>query len=1624
MKKITFLFLLMGFLVMGQQPKSLTQSLKQLKKASVQKPIAKKADFFRISPPLREMIENDKREHRTFENNERENGKKNEQNEWHPTIINNGLNAPDPLSTLQHSTRNANATNLNKIIDFDGVNNIDGVAPPDTQGDVSPNHYMQCVNNHTIITDRNGNVIQAAFPTSDFWQGTQFDDRNDGDAVILWDENAQRWLVTQFYIPLNGNTNYLLIAVSQTSDPTGAYYQYGFSYGTDMPDYPKWAIWPDAYYMGANGFDQNSSYIGTFVSAFERDKILQGDPNAQVVTFGPDANLWSVFPADADAFPANGTPCPFVSDQVNNTNGNNTVYLYDFHVDWNNTGNSTFNNTTNLNVADFNLFNSGTEVPQPGTNQKLDLLHYRIMYRPYFRHFNDHESLLVTRTVNDNGIAAIRWYEFRNTGNGWNVYQQGTYNPGDGLWRWMPSIAMNQNGDITIAYSVSDGNNKYPSIRAVARYANDPLNQMTTNEIELFTGNASQDNVSRWGDYSMVSIDPDGTSFWFTTEYTTGNWDWRTRIIHYELPSTCNYPSTQASNIQASPQGQNQIDLSWTRGDGNKVIVLAKEASAVDSNPADGTSYNANSTFGTGDQIGTGNYVVYDGTGTSVSVTGLNSATTYHFAVYEYNTTDNCYLVPGATANATTDGMPTVETLAMLQVNDTDAQGQGNVISENGSAVTERGLCWSTNPNPTTADNYATNGTGTGIYTVNLTGLTVNQTYYVRAYATNAFGTAYGDNVSFITGCGNPITDFPYLENFDAWTESNPTTNCTADASVNFDDCWENISGDDNDWDVLSGATASSNTGPSDDANGGGKYIYLEASNCFNKTASFRTPHFNFSNIANPYMTFFAHMYGADMGTLEVFYTTDNGNNWTSIGSISGDQGDAWIKLGANLSSLSGQADVQFKFTGTTGNDYQSDIAIDNFVIKDYTPPADYCASEGNMDYNTAITRVNFNQISNNSGGKTNAYEDYTNISTIVKRGQNYNLSVNVDTDGNYTVYSKVWIDWNQDGDFDDAGEEYDLGNAVNVSDGATSNSPVSVVIPSNTVTGKTRMRVSAKYNNAPTACETGFDGEVEDYSVIVSSPNCSDVAYWDGAQWTDTNNNVLQLADLSTKLLITKDVLITNGQSIDACGLSVHASEAVTINTGDYINLTNDVINDGKIDIEDGGILVQSDNNASIEGNGIYTLTRYSQNLNNQYDYVYWASPIESFNLGDIVSNAWRYYTYDTGIQYWSAANNNTSMQPGIGYAVSAPLGFQGGSLNVKFNQINQKFNNGTIGVNININGTGAQDDDDWNLVGNPYPSPIDFNTLATDNTNIQGAYYLWTNCAGLDGNGNHQPAGYTIYSIGSGSIAACNGNGPSASRYVPATEGFFVEANASGTLNFKNDQRSTTQTNFVNRSNPDRAWFDLTNNLNFQQTLIGFFANATDQKDRLYDAHSINGDFDLYTLIGNEKFAIQGLSPWNNADRIVPLGFATTETGAHQIALNRTEGILSSDVNIYLNDTYENIITDLKANPYTFQTNQGRFDDRFEIIFTRNSLEVNEMAPVNNINLLSNDGYFTIISDNKNMSGVKIFGINGKLLKDVQNQKAVGRLYVNLNELPHQILIFKIILKDGTSVILKAIR
>ncbi|MCF6185776.1 MAG: hypothetical protein L3J56_14350, partial [Bacteroidales bacterium] len=419
-------------------------------------------------------------------------------------------------------------------------------------------------------------------------------------------------------------------------------------------------------------------------------------------------------------------------------------------------------------------------------------------------------------------------------------------------------------------------------------------------------------------------------------EYLTGGWNWRTRIIHYTMPQVCTPPATQASNISFSGITTTAITCSWTPGNGDADIVVVRENAPVNQDPNPGTTYTANSVFGSGSEIGTGtgNYVIYDGTTGTVNLTGLTSGQTYYFAVYTYNSADHCYNTSELSGNATTVGPPSVTTTAASAITGNSVTSGGDVISDNGSAVTVRGVCWNTTGTPTTADSKTSDGTGTGVFTSAVTGLSGTTTYYVRAYATNAYGTAYGQEETFITLCGT-VSVFPYTQNFDSWTTSTPATACTGDGTVTLEECWTNVTGDGIDWDIFTGSTGSSSTGPTaDHTTGSGNYLYTEASGPCNSTGLITSPTFDFTSLSDATLTFWYSMYGADMGTLSVQVSTDGGANWSAdLWSLTGDQGTSWIQAIVDLTPYVSYNNVIIRWTGAEGSGYTSDMAIEDVTV-------------------------------------------------------------------------------------------------------------------------------------------------------------------------------------------------------------------------------------------------------------------------------------------------------------------------------------------------------------------------------------------------------------------------------------------------------------------------------------------------------------------------------------------------------------------------------------------------------------------------------------------------------------------------------------------------------------------
>jgi hypothetical protein len=429
------------------------------------------------------------------------------------------------------------------IANFEGVTKAEagGWTPPDTNGDVGPDHYIQTVNIAVGIYDKTGTQL-ALFSYDSLFEGTgtSCDNQNRGDVIVLYDPLVDRWLLTDFSLPTGGP--YLeCIAVSQTGDPiSGGWYFYALRANTGYfndfwNDYPKLGIWADGWYMSANMFD--STFGGVRVWALDRESMIIGGALNEVhydCEWSPTNDYCQGFlPANyRGELPPTGAPEYFANVMVPNT-----LNFWKFHVDWDIPANSTFTGPIPVEVADFAVY---WDVPQKDVAQTLDTLGDRLMMQLQYRNIEGIESLYVNHSVVSGEVGGIRWYEIRDLNSTPTIFQQGTYQPDDN-YRWMGSIAADQDGNIAVGYSVSSGI-MFPAIRYAGRLAGETPNLLTQNEAVLFQGSGSQSGSNRWGDYSAMTVDPvDDCTFWYTQEYATTGSNWRTRIGSFKFPS-CGQP--------------------------------------------------------------------------------------------------------------------------------------------------------------------------------------------------------------------------------------------------------------------------------------------------------------------------------------------------------------------------------------------------------------------------------------------------------------------------------------------------------------------------------------------------------------------------------------------------------------------------------------------------------------------------------------------------------------------------------------------------------------------------------------------------------------------------------------------------------------------------------------------------------------------------------------------------------------------------------------------------------------------------------------------------------------------------------------------------------------------------
>jgi hypothetical protein len=483
----------------------------------------------------------------------------------------------------------------------DGFQGPQGTAtlrnPSDNSLAVGPDHIVQTVNTKMAIFtkkgkkfDTTGKVLYGPVNTGNVFRGFgDFGDLNGGDAVVRYDQLADRWLVVipifrrlpfpknepagkadgkiqislpgvagqpgeaaTLYQPMLGEkvggkgggkgkvgSYAMCYAVSTSSDPLGSYYRYIFERPL-FPDYPRPAVWPDGYYVPTSTSDdliQRHAYV------VERAKMLKGEPATEQGFILDDVVFLLNADLDGKELPPAGAPNLMMTvggAQLKKVVEDDGIYWWKYHVDWRDPSQSKLIGPVKIPVAPYHYLGDGQLtrcVPQPGTTMKLDVQGDKLMARLIYRRIGDVEHIVGAQSITTAaGGGGIRWYEFRlDKDRNIQLHQQGTYAP-DGFYRWMPSPAMDAKGNIGIGYSFG-GTPHFPGQRFAGRLAGDPLGKLTLKEVVLAEGEASQTYTNRWQDYTQTAIDPsDDLTIWYVGDYLKkGATNYATRIGAFRL---------------------------------------------------------------------------------------------------------------------------------------------------------------------------------------------------------------------------------------------------------------------------------------------------------------------------------------------------------------------------------------------------------------------------------------------------------------------------------------------------------------------------------------------------------------------------------------------------------------------------------------------------------------------------------------------------------------------------------------------------------------------------------------------------------------------------------------------------------------------------------------------------------------------------------------------------------------------------------------------------------------------------------------------------------------------------------------------------------------------------------
>ncbi|MGX7668798.1 reprolysin-like metallopeptidase [Flavobacterium pedocola] len=573
--------------------------------------------------------------------------------------------------------------------------------------------------------------------------------------------------------------------------------------------------------------------------------------------------------------------------------------------------------------------------------------------------------------------------------------------------------------------------------------------------------------------------------------------------------------------------------------------------------------------------------------------------------------------------------------------------------------------------------------------------------------------------------------------------------------------------------------------------------------------------------------------------------------------------------------------------------------------------------------------------------------------------------------------------------------------------------------------------------------------GTVNSYTLTICSQSYTELpvvcgaltSTWNGTAWSNgaPSKNTLAVINGNYNTGV-------NG-SFTCCSLTVNGGRTLLIGDNTFVEVLNDVTVNatGILEVANAGSLVMNNNAGVVTNNGTINVYKTTAPFE-QYDYTFWSSPVENRTIGSALS-AWdpsRIYklnaanfrddnndSHDDNRDAWVFTPQTEIMQAGRGYAAMASAaGAFPRQENVTFSG---KVNNGIINMPVNLSMDNTKNNDDFNLIGNPYPSAISANDFINANAGvISGTLYFWTHVGNYSGS-VYSPNDFAYYNLSGGTATSSTGVGNTAqpTGAIASGQGFQVDASANGNVVFNNSMRKATYSNanFYRTADEqvassDRVWLNLKNEAEgiFSQQLVGFFPEATSGADYGYDGQytQTNTLATFYSLIGEEKYKIQGRNTFVLND-VVPLGYRSAEAKTYTVSIAQMEGVLTSQA-IYLEDKLLNIIHDLKAADYTFTTQAGEFNNRFVLRFTNTTLGNSDTEVLSNAIMVATVDELKISSTLEGIKAVSVYDILGRLLVEKQNI-AAHSVVLNSLKRTNNALIVKIELENGLIVDRKVI-